>query len=1020
MIKGTSIGRTGFKYALLGATILTGIASAAYAQDAAPAAPPADDVVVVTGFKKSYADAVKAKRTNIEISDGISSDGLGRFPDLNVGEALQRIPGIQINREAEGRNATIGLRGMPGYYARTTLNGQAFAEPPYVTTTGGADGTPLGAFNSDIFTAFSIQKSPMANSQSGGLSGNIDMQISPALGRRDGGFAKVAYEYNTNGKLGAPAYTIGYNKHINSDFAVFGTYAYRKENFRRDTLRYNGYNRLTLAQSKLTAQQFADAYGAYYGTTASSTTFTLAQALGSNPYTAPSNVGSQSQNGIWALGLMRQYTRMNVGTLQSASAGAEWKVNDNLKFGVTAYHSDRDLPDTVQYFLLNDPFGTATVEPLTTPVVMSNGFAVVQRTRNTNFDAKTSTRLFSQKQAADGLFLNGEWKDEKWRFSGVIAATKSSNYSEETEMDLRTVTLGGTASNGLVEIMDTGLGELDDYFQSVTPGPQNIMPVMPFRAAANSAGFVAGYWNWAPNQPDNLFTSDGRYLLHVGGTHQYAEKAVNSVQFDVERQVDFGPITSIQAGVRSESNEYEKHGVRNMAYGIQTQNITASMLIRAPSVDDFMEGKAPINKDWYTIDPIPFMNAIRPVTEYNNGGLSDLGFNIFYADGGFANNNYKVTNQLAEAYIQAKFDTEVWGRRVRGNFGVRSESTDYEVTTLDRTARTTSNGGVGARSDYTWHTFNNKYSHILPSAIAVVDVIDNLVFRTAYYKTYVRPDPQSSSPIRSYGYSNSTESTLTQTITNVNINLANGQLKPYTADNFDLSLEWYNRPNGLVSFAYFKKKLSNRVAPIADPAILCPADGSDWGYGALTWNGTYCSAPTANDVVNGIPNSYRIFASGQQNIDLPTYVSGIEFNVQQNFDFLPGFWKNFGGSFNYAFTQAKQTGGLAAPFPGISKHAANAILFYETTKFGIRGVYNWRSEYNLDGSGTSYGLARNAAARGQLDLSASYNINDRVTIAIDAYNLTNSFRKEYQGDERMIRQIDYDGQTFTASVKATF
>ena len=118
MKNGTYIGSKGFRYALLGATILTGISGVAYAQDAAPPAA-ADEVVVVTGFKKSYADAVKSKKQSIEITDGISSDGLGRFPDLNVGEALQRIPGVQINREAEGRNATVGLRGKPS--ARTEL-----------------------------------------------------------------------------------------------------------------------------------------------------------------------------------------------------------------------------------------------------------------------------------------------------------------------------------------------------------------------------------------------------------------------------------------------------------------------------------------------------------------------------------------------------------------------------------------------------------------------------------------------------------------------------------------------------------------------------------------------------------------------------------------------------------------------------------------------------------------------------------------------------------------------------------
>ena len=71
------------------------------------------DEVVVTGFRQSYASAVKAKREAIGVTDSISSEGLGRFPDLNVGEALQRVPGVQINREAESRNATSTCAACP-------------------------------------------------------------------------------------------------------------------------------------------------------------------------------------------------------------------------------------------------------------------------------------------------------------------------------------------------------------------------------------------------------------------------------------------------------------------------------------------------------------------------------------------------------------------------------------------------------------------------------------------------------------------------------------------------------------------------------------------------------------------------------------------------------------------------------------------------------------------------------------------------------------------------------------------
>ena len=145
---------------------------------------------------------------------------------------------------------------------------------------------------------------------------------------------------------------------------------------------------------------------------------------------------------------------------------------------------------------------------------------------------------------------------------------------------------------------------------------------------------------------------------------------------------------------------------------------------------------------------------------------------------------------------------------------------------------------------------------------------------------------------------------------------------------------------------------------------------------------------------------------------------GLEFNIQQNLDFLPGFWKNFGGNFNYAFTQAKSPS--LAPFPGISKHTYNVIGYYETTKWGVRATYNWRSDYPLNANGTYSGSARSVKARGQLDLSASYNVNDRVTVSLDAYNMTNSKRFEYENDYKLVRWIDYDGSTYTLTVKANF
>eukprot|EP01036_Dinobryon_divergens_P000345 gene345-424_t len=208
----------------LGGVLCSASVAAAQASGAPQAETPAQDAndqldeVVVTGFRGAYASALATKPSSDQITDSISSDGLGRFPDLNVGEAIQRLPGVQINREADSRNATISLRGLPGSFARTTLNGSGFADPILSTSTN-MGSTPLGAFNSDIFSGITIIKSPDASNVAGGLSGIIDLRIAPALSRRDGGFVKAAYEYNDLGSQGSPSYTVGYNTHLSEDFA---------------------------------------------------------------------------------------------------------------------------------------------------------------------------------------------------------------------------------------------------------------------------------------------------------------------------------------------------------------------------------------------------------------------------------------------------------------------------------------------------------------------------------------------------------------------------------------------------------------------------------------------------------------------------------------------------------------------------------------------------------------------------------------------------------------------------------
>jgi TonB-dependent receptor len=995
-----------------------GLPTFAHAQDAAASKTDVIDTVIVTGFKKSYADAVRTKKNTIEITDGISSDGLGRFPDLNVGEALQRIPGVQINREAEGRDATINLRGMPGEYARTTLNGQSFAGPALLRDN---QGSPLGAFNSDIFSAFVIAKSPMANTTSGGLSGNVDLQIAPALGRKDGGFMKAAYEYNELGSLGAPAATVGLNKHLTDDLAIFGTLAYKKENFRRDTIRLNNYDYLTTAMTGLTPTQFNATYGQYFSAEACPTSATsycrsLANALGVSQTAAQafvnSNTGSTSKNGVWANSAIRQYTRMNVGKVWSGSAGVEWKPNDNTKIGLIGFSTDRNLPDTVQYFLINSitPSSTAgagtVISPTGTPIKTNDGRYLYQSYSFANMNALSSTRLYSQHQKSDGVLGNIDWSNEDWRVAAALTLSSGSNASVETEVDVANYTRAG--GNGVSGSLTTGLDDIGNFHYTTTPSPQN--------SITNGQT-----WTWGGATDPTAFYNNGTRAnstnqIQIQGTESFAKNELNSAAFDVERFVEFGPVKSIQGGVRLEREKYVSTGYRIYAYGAQMSKITSDMMITAPFVEDFMGGAGgDYSRNWQVLNIRQFLDAVRPVTAYQNGGLSTQGFNIQYADAGYYDKNFTNENDVNQFYIQAKYDTEILGHGVRGNFGGRYEDTKNTITTLDRTTPPTDS--IGSATAFKTDVYVNKYNYFLPSAIFVADVTDSLILRGAYYKTYVRPHPRQYSPSTKVSPAqilNTSLSSGTTSIYDVSVAIGNNKLRPYLAESFDLSLEWYNRPNGLVSLAYFRKNITGRVATTTDPSIICPSDGSSWGFGTLSWDGTYCNATTLGSSTKAV----HVNASGAYNLDKPTTVEGVEFNIQQNLDFLPGFWKNFGGSFNYAYTTSKSP--AIAPFPGISKHNANLIGYYETPKYGVRAVYNYRSDYPLNANGTYTGAARSVRARGQLDLSASYNVTEQFSLSLDAYNLADSKRFEYENDTKVSRWVDYDGRTFTLTARATF
>ena len=163
---------------VLGVSTLALSNGAALAQDAAPApsADVDDETIVVTGIRASLADAVATKRAADAIVDAIAAEDIGKFPDRNVAESLQRVPGVVTNREF-GEGERVSMRGLAPNQTRTLVNGHAVATADWFVLD---QLTATRNFNylvmpSDVVGELQVFKSPTADLEEGGIGGTVNV-----------------------------------------------------------------------------------------------------------------------------------------------------------------------------------------------------------------------------------------------------------------------------------------------------------------------------------------------------------------------------------------------------------------------------------------------------------------------------------------------------------------------------------------------------------------------------------------------------------------------------------------------------------------------------------------------------------------------------------------------------------------------------------------------------------------------------------------------------------------------------
>jgi iron complex outermembrane receptor protein len=214
---------------------LTGLAIAVSAQVSAqqPAAPAEEmEEVVVSGIRASMRNSLEIKRESIQVVDAISAEDVGDFPDKNIGEAIQRVPGVQINRQ-DGEGRSVSIRGADQSLIRVELNGVSALS----LTVGGGRDVDFRDLPVEFLSRVEVVKTPTAEMTEGGigtvrvitrrpfdspegyLAGSVQGVYSDLADATDPKFALIGSKTFFDNTLGVLLSTQYEQRHINSNNA---------------------------------------------------------------------------------------------------------------------------------------------------------------------------------------------------------------------------------------------------------------------------------------------------------------------------------------------------------------------------------------------------------------------------------------------------------------------------------------------------------------------------------------------------------------------------------------------------------------------------------------------------------------------------------------------------------------------------------------------------------------------------------------------------------------------------------
>ncbi|MBD0412239.1 TonB-dependent receptor [Pseudoalteromonas distincta] len=911
------------------------------------------EIIEVRGFSRSLIQSLNQKRFSDTVSEQISADDLGALPDISMADALTRLPGISAVRTG-GQAAQINIRGLSGGFVFSTLNGRE------QVSTSGSRSIEFDQYPSELISSAAVYKSPKASLIEGGVAGTVELETASPL-NNDQTHKFVA---NVRGMYNDRASEV-------SDATEFGdriSFSYQGK-YLDDTLGVAlGYARLFQPS---VATQFI---GLAYNDTkdidgaANDTNGPLA-----NPENEYISEGFELQH------LGGEETR------NGYLAAIEWAPADNFKLKGDAFLSRFDKESFARGLRVKLGGPTAAYAN-----AQLDGNAVIGAAVNRTSQSYTRVEIVNDDNQdfdeVDSFGVNADWQvtDRLSVNADVSLSRAKSNFR-----------------NGLL-------------WSLVAEDANAETPVFDNNVAIN-------YQLNGLNLPDvgfnqaAAFSDIDRVMVSKYGIYpDQTEDEVTAFRLDFKYELESDIFSSVEFGARYSDREYSrKRSV--FEYGNDGAFSATQPPLRLTddmaSVVDW-QGEFSYFPSYLAIDLDKALDAWfpdgtpEPVQTWGNAdGVDDAqGYTTNYSWSVLQSGS--VFEDVLAAYVMVNINTQIAGLDLSGNVGVRRIETDQSATVLENVAGDARLGAQnivdenGIVNDlYAPNVLGTKYTDYLPSLNLNLQLNDNSLVRFAAAKVMSR------APINRLAGDASANVSDDGVINGSSTN--NPFLKPFYADQYDLSYEYYfEEGNGTIAAALFYKNIDSFVETLSIENFDFKGNGFNVpdsiedpvsGEQVATTNGIYTTA-----VNNGEGG----------------YIRGLELAYTQVFSFLPSPFNGLGANASYSYTESEiesitSLGGdtLAQSLPGLSNNVLNATVFYALDDFETRLNVRYRDEFVSEQVAINEQVV-NFDAETVVDFQTSYRFSDSLTMLLQVNNLTDEPTQSYFGSEQRTGTTQYFGRQF--------